>query len=174
MFENYSYKQKCGALIVIFIMLSVTAYKRSFSSLFQVVKEYKELSARVGDINKKAKNADELRREIAYLDQMLGKEGATKEMVQQGMVSFATQSQPHVSINELAPIHSFADENYTVYTNQLDVVGNTNQLLQMAYDFEKKYDYSRMVGMKFFATKKNNKEEVLHLKMIFQNYENNK
>ena len=44
----------------------------------------------------------------------------------------------------------------------------------MAYDFEKQYDYSRMVGIKLFTAKKNNKEEVLHLKMIFQNYENNK
>ncbi len=174
MFENYSYKQKCGALVVVFIMLSVTAYKRSFSSLFQVVKEYRELSSRVADINKKAKNADELRKEIAYLDAMLGKEGVTKEMVQQGMVDFATRSQPGVSIHELAPIHSFSDENYTVFTNQLDVMGNTNQLLKMAYDFEKQYDYSRMVGIKLFTAKKNNKEEVLHLKMIFQNYENNK
>lgn len=174
MFENYSYKQKCGALLVVFVMLLATAYKRSFSSLFQVVKEYRELSSRVEDIHKKTKNVEELRKEIAYLDMVLGKEGVTKEMVQQGMVSFATRSQPGVSIHELAPIHNFSDENYTIFTNQLDVVGNTNQLLQMAYDFEKQYDYSRMVGMKFFTTQKNNKEEVLHLKMIFQNYENNK
>jgi hypothetical protein len=28
--------------------------------------------------------------------------------------------------------------------------------------------------MKFYTTKKNNKSDVLHLKMIYQNYENNK
>lgn len=55
MFENYSYKQKFYALIVLFFMLSVTAYKRSFRALFDVVCEYKTLSKKADDINKKAK-----------------------------------------------------------------------------------------------------------------------
>lgn len=174
MFEKYSYKTKCTALIVISLMLSVTAYKRSFHTLFQVISEYKVLSRKVDDINKKANNTEGLIKDIAYLDKIIGKEGITKEMVQQGIVSFASVKHPQVSINDLQPIHVYPDDNYNVITNQLDVTGNTNQLLQLGYDFEKKFNFSRMVSMNFYTIKKNNKSEVLHLKMIFQNYENNK
>ena len=174
MFENYSYKKKFTALIAIFLMLSITAYKRSFHSLFQVMEEYKELSEKVDDINKKANNTDGLLRDIAYLDKVIGKEGITKEMAQQGIVSFATKNNAQISINDVQPIHVFSDDNYRIITNQLDVTGNSNQLLQLAYDFEKQFDLSRIVSMNFHTTKKNNEFEVLHLKMIFQNYENSK
>lgn len=174
MFENYSYKQKFYALIVLFFMLSFTAYKRSFRTLFDVVCEYKALSKKADDINKKAKNTYGLTKDIAYLDKIMGKEGVSKEMVQQGIISFASENSSGVSINDLKPIHDFPEDDYHIITNQLDVTGNSNQLLKLAYDFEKKFSASRMVSLNFYTTKKNNKSEVLHLKMIFQNYENNK
>ncbi|TGD56843.1 hypothetical protein [Flavobacterium humi] len=173
MFEQYSYKKKCMALAVIFVMLSITAYKRSFKTLLEVIGEHRTLTAKVDDLNKKASNANGLMEDVAYLDKIIGKEGTSKEMVQQGLVSFASQK-PNVSIHDLQPIHVFSDENYTIATNQLDVTGGANQLLQLGYDFEKNFNLSRMVSMDFYTTKKNNNDEVLHLKMIFQNYENNK
>ena len=174
MFEKYSYKKKCIALLILFLMLSITAYKRSFHTLFQVFDEHKILSIKAEDINKKANGADGLIRDIAYLDKTIGKEGISKEMVQQGIVNFATEKHPKVSINDLQPIHVFLDTNYTIITNQLDVTGNVNQLLELVYDFEKKFNLSRIVNIKFYTVKKNNDSDVLHLKMIFQNYENNK
>lgn len=173
MFENYSYKQKFYALIILFFMLSITAYKRSFHALFDVISEYSELSKKADDINKKAKNTGTLKNDVECLDKIIGKEGVTKEMVQQGIIGFASAS-PGVSINDLKPIHDYPETDYHIITNQLDVTGNANQLLELAYNFEKKFNYSRMVSQNFYTTKKNNKSEVLHLKMIFQNYENTK
>jgi hypothetical protein len=174
MFENYSYKQKVYALIVLFFILSITAYKKSFGPLFEIIKEHNSLSKKAEDINKKAKNTNNLATDVAYLDKIIGKEGTTKEMVQQGIVSFATENSPEVSINDLQPIHDFPEDDYRIITNQLDVTGTSNQLLKLAYDFEKKFTFSRLVSMNFYIIKNNNKSEVLHLKMTFQNYENNK
>ncbi|OXA99542.1 hypothetical protein [Flavobacterium pectinovorum] len=174
MFENYSYKKKFMVLLLVFVMLLITAYKRSFHNLFQVIHEYKTLSEKTNDINKKANNTEKLTKEINYLDRVIGKEGITKEMVQQGIISFASTEDPKISINDLQSSHVFSDENYRIISNQLDVTGNCNQLLALGYGFEKKFDYSRIVSMNFYTTKKNNTSEVLHLKMIFQNYENNK
>ncbi|PKB18323.1 hypothetical protein [Flavobacterium sp. 5] len=174
MFENYSHKQKFHALIIVFFMLSITAYKRSFHTLYEVITEYHTLSKKAEDINRKAKNTNSLNKDIAYLDKIMGKEGVSKEMVQQGIVSFASENSRGISISDLKPIHDFQEDNYHIITNQLDVTGNSNQLLKLTYDFEKKFDFSRIVSMNFYTAKKNNKSEVLHLKMIFQNYENNK
>lgn len=173
MFEKYSYKQKCTALLIVFLMLSITAYKRSFSTLFEVIKEHRVLSKLTEGFDKKSKNADRLIKDIAILDKTIGKEGIGKEKVQQNIVSFISEKYPQISINDLQPIHIFLDESYVIITNQLDVTGNINQLLKLGYSFEKEFLFSRIVNMNFYTTK-NNKSEVLHLKMIFQNYENNK
>ncbi len=174
MFDQYSYKKKFLALGIIFIMLGITAYKRSFKTLFDVIGEYKSLSSKVETLKNKSQNKAFLNKEVAYLDRILGKEGITKEFVQQQIISFASQNSSKVSINDLRPIHVFVDQNNTIITNQLDITGNVNQLINLGYDFEKKFEYSRIVSMNFYTTKKDNKSEVLHLKMIFQNYENNK
>jgi hypothetical protein len=174
MFEKYSYKKKFAALLIVFVMLLITAYKRSFHTLFQVIKEYRTLSAKTNEINKRSSNTDDLTKEIKYLDRVIGKEGITKEMVQQGIISFVSTENPKISINDLQPTHVYSDENYRITSNQLDVTGNCNQLLELGYNFEKKFNFSRIVSMNFYTIKKNNTSEVLHLKMIFQNYENNK
>ncbi len=174
MFNQYSYKKKCVALLGIFVILSITAYKRSFSTLIAMISEHKTLSKKIVDLNKKTNNRDKLTKEIAYLDKITGKAGTTKEMVQQGIVSFVSEKHSKVSINELKSIHIFYDTNYTLITNQLDVTGGVNQLMELAYDFEKNFSFSRIVSMNFYSIKKNNITEVLHLKMIFQNYESNK
>ncbi|KQX15064.1 hypothetical protein [Flavobacterium sp. Root420] len=174
MFEKYSYKKKFTILLLVFFMLLITAYKRSFHTLFQVINEYKTLSDKTNDINKKSNSTEKLIKEINYLDRVTGKEGVTKEIVQQGIISFASTEDPEISINDLQSSHVFSDENYRIISNQLDVTGNCNQLMSLGYNFEKKFDFSRIVSMNFYTTKKNNTSEVLHLKMIFQNYENNK
>jgi len=174
MFEQYSYKQKFIALLAIFVLLGATAYKRSFSTLIGTISEYRELTAKNEDMRTKSGNTDALIKEISLLDKLIGKEGVTKEMVQQGIINFASKRHPALSVSDLQPIHVYSDSTYNIITNQIDMTGRAAQLLEMSYDFEKAFDYSRIVSMNFYTTKKNNKTEKLHLKLIFQNYENNK
>jgi hypothetical protein len=170
MFEQYTYKQKCIALVVIFLMLSYTAYKRSFKSLIEVYQENKELTKRSDEIASKSKNLDVLSMEIASYDKYLGNQNVERDVVQQEIIAFATQHEG-ISINDLQAIHTFEGENYTIYTNQLDITGNINNLLKLGYDFETKFDYSRVVSTNYYTVKKNNSNEVIHLKIVFQNYE---
>ena len=173
MFDNYSYKKKCLALGVVFVMLSVTAYKRSFKGLFDVIAENRKLSGKSEALSSKSKSYDELLKDIHFIDNVIGKDGVTKEEIQQNLVGFIGSRHSDVSIHDLQPIHIFEDENCRIITNQLDLIGSANQLLSTAYDFEKEFKFSRMVSMNFY-TQKNNKSDALHLKIIFQNYENNK
>jgi hypothetical protein len=162
------------ALGVIFIMLAITGYKRSFKTLFGVITEHSALTSKVATLNKKAKSNNSLTKEVAYLSKVIGQDGVSKEMIQQQIIKFVVENDPKISISDLQPIHVFKDENHIVITNQLDVTGSVNQLLKLGYDFEKKFEYSRVVSMNLYTTKKNNLSDVLHLKLIFQNYENNK
>ncbi len=174
MFEKYSYKVKFKVLLIVLAMLSIAAYRRSFSSLIESVKENQSLAQKVELMGKKTKNVDLLNAEIQSLDKLIGKENTSKNVIQQNIVGFITANSSKVVISDLKSIHEFTDENYKIFSYQLDLAGNFNSLIQLAYNFERKFDYSKIVSMKFYTEKKNNKSEVLHLKIIFQNYENNK
>ena len=87
MFEQYTYKQKCIALLVIFIMLSYTAYKRSFKNLIEVYKEHKELNFRSQEITSKSKNLELLSMEIASYDKYLGNQNVARDIVQQEIIA---------------------------------------------------------------------------------------
>ena len=171
MFEQYTYKVKFLALLVIFAMLSITAYKRSFSTLIQLINENKELTNNIDQLNKKANDLPALEKEVAFLDKMIGQEGWVSQEVQQKLISFATNNHK-ASIYNLQPIHFFNDEKYSISTNQIDVTGGVNPLLNLSYSFEKDFNVSKPVSLNFYTTKKSNQTEALHLKITFQNYAN--
>ncbi|MNK23693.1 hypothetical protein D3C87_419910 [compost metagenome] len=171
MFDKYSYKIKFKALLVLFCMLSFTAYKRSFSTLKEVIFENNELTLKYEKLNEESGNLNVLKSEIESIDKVIGKEGINKEKIQQDILAFT--SNYAVSVYNLRSIHEFTDVSHKIYTNEIDITGSLNQLLKLSYDFEKSTDYSRLVSMNFYTSKKDNKVDILHLKMIFQNYENN-
>jgi hypothetical protein len=176
MFNQYSYKTKFKFLIVFFIILSIAAYKRSFSNLLSLYSENRDLKAKNELIKTQRPDSDILKKQLLNLDKLIGKEGIEKEKIQQEIVNFLVKYSPEVLIYDLKPIHSFNEEgiDYQIYTFQLDLTGSYNQLAQLAYAFEKEFEYSKIISLKFYIDKKNNKTEVLHLKLIFQNYESKK
>jgi len=171
MFENYTYKKKFIALILIFCILSVAAYKRSFRNLLEAYSENVNLKELSSSIKNKTNNIDELRIRLTQYDKFLGNQNVSNDVIQQEIVAFST-SHKGISINELKSTHVFENENYKIFTNQLDVVGSTNDLVKLTYDFETNFNFSRVISTNFYTKKKNNINEELHLKIIFQNYEN--
>lgn len=173
MFESYSYKKKFIALILIFCMLSIAAYRRSFGSLIEAYKENKQLKELSNSIKSKTDNIDGLRNKVYQYDKFLGNQNVSNDVIQQEIIAFST-SHKGISIQELETTHIFEEENYRILTNQLDVIGNINDLLKLTYDFETKFNFSRVISMNLYVKKMSNSSEELHLKIIFQNYENNK
>ena len=171
MFDNIPYITKFKILIVLLVCLSIAAYRRSFSTLIAVIKENKTLNEKVQKINSKNTSLKVLNKELASLNLLIGKEGLNKQLVQHGIVSFVTNNSKNVSIFNLQSIHEFKDTDFTIFSNQLDLTGNFNDLNKIAYLFENKFNLSKVVSLNFFTEKKNNKPDILHLIIIFQNYE---
>lgn len=172
MFDKYSYKIKFKALLVITCLLFLTAYKRSYSTLINVIQENRQLAQKENTLKKGSKDLSILTSEIENIDKIIGKESVNKEKIQHDIISFIAKHK--ASISDMKPIHEFNDENHKIYTNEIDITGNLNQLMNLSYDFEKNFNYSRLISTSFYTSKKDNKSNILHLKMIFQNYENHK
>lgn len=171
MFNQYTFKQKFKALLVVFCLLAITAYKRSFSQFIASYSEYKALNEKSLEINSKTSGLNKLSEEVTKLDLLIGKSDKEKEIVQQEIIDFVAKNHPEIAIDGIQPIHYFKDEHFSAITNSIILSGNTNQLLRTAYDLESRFESSKLVSMHFFTEKKNDKEEKLHLKLIFQNYE---
>lgn len=169
MFDNFSYGKKLVGLLILTVILAATAYKRSYHELISLVTEHQTLSSRSNDFYASEGNSDILMTELEFLDRALGESSIHIEEIQQGIVSFSN-IHPNISIYKLNTVHIFENEKYKIVTNQIDVTGNLEQLLRLCYDFEKEFSLSRIVSLDFYTEKKN-KLNVLHLKLIFQNYE---
>jgi len=148
MFNQYSYKLKFKFLIVFFIILSIAAYRRSFSNLILLYKENRVLNEKKAIMNNQTSNIKALNSQVAGLDKLIGKEGVEKEKTQQKIIDFIVKNSSGISINDLQPIHNFVYDGYQVYTYQIDLTGNFNQLLDLTYKFEKQFDYSKIIQKK--------------------------
>lgn len=171
MFKQYSYRQKFYFLLLFFVMLSVAAYRRSFSNLILLIGEHNALEQKKDLIASQTPNTQRLQRDIADLESLIGKGVTEKEKIQQEIVNFLVNNSKGVAIFELQPIHQYQQEKYLVHSFQLDITGSYNDLLQLANDYEKHFEFSKIVSMRFYTDNKNNKKETLHLRLIFQNYE---
>jgi hypothetical protein len=174
MFDKYPYSVKIKALIIFFVLLAITAYKRSYSSLIDVYNENVMLKDKIEKINSKTGALDRLNGDISILDELIGKENSSKETVQQEIISFVTQNCKRVSINTLQSIHEYRDADFLIFTNQLDVTGTYHDLSELVYLLETKFKIAKVISVDYLIEKKNNTTKILHLKIIFQNYENNK
>ncbi|WNM19458.1 hypothetical protein [Flavobacterium capsici] len=172
MFNQYTFKTKVKFLGILFLMLSVASYRRSFSNLIDLYKENSMLTEKKSTMNSQSSNIYVLQKDVKDLDKLIGKIGVEKENIQQKIIDFSVKNGKKLEINSIQTIHESRQNDYLVYTYQIDLTGNYNNLLELTYEFEKKFEYSKIVSTKFYTENKNNKKEILHLNLIFQNYEN--
>ncbi|WP_452223483.1 hypothetical protein [Lacinutrix chionoecetis] len=172
MFNNISYKKKFFALIMIGVVLSISAYKRSFSLTIDSYKESKSLIERLDYINVSSNSVSILDKEIQFLNNLIGEDNIEPELVQQEILNFVTNSSPSVSVINIEEVHSAIDNDFNIYSNQLTLEGAFEDLLETVYSFEKEFVYSRLVNVSFFKKKDfKTRKEKLYSKIIFQNYE---
>lgn len=172
MFNTISYKKKFFALILIGIILSITAYKRSFNLAINSYNESKSLSERLDYINAASNDIGALDKEILFLNYLIGEDSIEPELVQQEILNFVTNNNKRVSVVNIEEVHHANDNDFIIYSNQLTLEGSFKDLLQAIYSFEKQFTYSRLVNVTFFRKKDfKTRQEKLYSKIIFQNYE---
>ena len=88
MFSQYTYKQKFFGLIIIFVLLLLVANKKSFSITKARFNEVKDIEQKLLFVNNTNQDIMSLTKEIAYLDDIIGKQGIPPDIVQQEMLDF--------------------------------------------------------------------------------------
>lgn len=172
MFENISYKKKFFALLALMVVLGITAYKRSFSMTLDAAKLVKESKEKLAKVSNSQQHITSLKDEVNYLDKLIGKESANPNIVQQEILNSFTRIETNSQLVRLEEVHQANDDYFNIYTNRLILTGNFGELLEATYQYEKQFDFSRVVSLRFYIEKEpRTRRKKLFEQIIFQNYE---
>ncbi|SEK30153.1 hypothetical protein SAMN04487910_0198 [Aquimarina amphilecti] len=172
MFENISYKKKFFALLALMVVLGITAYKRSFIMTLDASQLLEESKVKLEKVSNSQQRITNLIAEVSYLDKLIGKEVANPDIVQQEILNTFTDIKSETKLVKLESIHKASDEYFNIYTNRLILTGDYGDLLKTTYNYEKFFDFSRVVSLRFYIEKEpRTRREKLFEQIIFQNYE---
>lgn len=174
MFKTVPYKRKFIIVVIGFVILLLAAYKKNFKNIFEIRNQINHLDQKLNTVDGSYNQIFFLKNEIAQLNDLIGGQTKAPELVQQLILDFITNTGLKINIHDIKDPHVFSDNEFTVYTNVLDIEGDYNTLLQLLYTIEKDFAASKVVSTEFYTEKNyryNTKK--LFLKLILQNYEKN-
>ena len=172
MFEVLSYKKKFIALVALLVILGITAYKRSFSLTLDARESLKTSKVKLEEVSNSQQKITALKTEVAYLDKIIGKEAANADIVQQEILNTFNSIANGSELVELEEVHIANNYYFNIYSNRLILSGSFKNLLEATYHYEKDFDFSRVVSLKFYIEREpRTRRKKLFEQVIFQNYE---
>ncbi|WP_298487853.1 hypothetical protein [uncultured Maribacter sp.] len=116
-------------------------------------------------------DSQQLQKQIHLYDKLIGSQNVEAEEIQQSILDFATGYES-IKIDKLSETHISESNGFEVITNQLTLEGNFQSLIEVIYEFEKKFKVSSIVSINFIKEKKyDQRKSRLKVQLIFQNYE---
>ena len=175
MFNNLTYKQKCLAIIIGFVVLLLAAYKKTIRQAIAAKKQLNHVEQQLLNVDNSYNTLYSLKNEVKVLDNIIGGGNLNPELVQQSILDFITNKNVATNIVKIEDVHTFSDNDFKVYTNQIEVEGRFNTLVELLYTIEKEFKGSRITSSSIYSKKnyRTNRTK-LYLKLILQNYEKNK
>lgn len=172
MFKNISYKKKFYGLLAFAVILSFTAYKRSFKGTIETIDFYRESAKNIKESSNSLRELSNIKKEISILDNTIGKSAKNPAIVQNEILGFLSKRPQEITLSKIENLHISNDNYFTIYSNVISLKGDFNNLLKTIYEFEKDFEYARIASMVLY-TERNNKtsKKELNNEIIFQNYE---
>lgn len=172
MFKNISYKKKFYGLLAFAVLLSFTAYKRSFKGTIETITFYRESVKNIKESSNSSVELSNIKKEVSILDNKIGKNAKNPSIVQNEILGFLSTRSHEITLSKIENLHISNDDYFTIYSNVISLQGDFNGLLKTIHEFEKDFDYARIASM-VFHTERNTKtsQKELYNEIIFQNYE---
>lgn len=170
-FDQYSYKQKNIALLVLGVLLAAVAYKRAFSTTLETLAYRTELEEKLV----LAESADQQIRaqqiSLAQLNRLLGEEGNTIEKVQQEFLNFFAKEANGVAVHQIEEVLHFQHPDFSINTHRIILKGGYTNTLQFIYALEKKFRLAKLLNISFeFKKFDGDTDKDLYTTVLIQNY----
>ena len=175
MFKNLSYKKKFFAVLIGFVLLFMASYKKTFKNTFNAKKELGILEEKLSNYKNSLDDLYGLKSDISNLDNAIGGQTMRPEFVQQKLLDFISKNGLDINIVSIDDVHLYSDQEFLIYSNQIELEGTYDDLVSALFEIEKKFKDSRVVSTQLYSKRNySNNTKSLFLKLILQNYENTK
>ena len=175
MFKNVTYKQKFFAAIIGFILLFMASYKKTYKHTITTREKLSHVEQKLLSNENSLNELYQLNNKISTLDKTIGGQTQSPEQVQQKILDFISKHKFNVNVVSIEEAHLFSDSEFLIYSNQIELGGTYQNLMETLYEIEKNFKSSRVVSTQLYS-KKNYRthSKNLFLKIILQNYEKSK
>ncbi|MFN5444891.1 MAG: hypothetical protein ACK48V_11775 [Crocinitomicaceae bacterium] len=171
-FDQYSYKQKNYALLILAVLLIAVSYKRSFKVTLETIDAKQELEQKIEKAHFAVRDIRHTQREIAFLNRLLGEDNVTIEKVQQSFLVFLEKNSNDIIVYQVDEVLKFKHPDFSINTHRVILKGKFIPTLQFLYQLEKEFDLAKLVSVNFEYKKFNSEEkEQLYTTLLLQNYE---
>ncbi len=173
MFDKLTYKQKNYGLLLIFILLAMVSYKRSFILSINLNKEINQQELQKLDIQHSGKKKELLTLEIQQINKNLGKTDESSDKVQQELLREISDfpASYGLTIESINQTHLYTSVDYKILTNEVLIEGNFKGLVRAINHLERKFEYARIINTDIYKTKDHgDKKSKVYAKVLFQHY----
>ena len=173
MFDRFTYRQRNYGLLIMFVLLAMVSYKRSFLLTLNLKDVVRKQEIQKLDVKNTKKTIELLRFEIAQINKNLGKTGERSDRVQQALLQEISSFPKSygLTIESINTTHLFTSVDYKILTNEVLIEGNFRGILNAIYKLEKEFDYARIINTDIYKTKaRGDKKSKLYAKLLFQHY----
>ena len=172
MFKNITYKQKFIAILGGAIILFMASYKKTYKHMFIAKKELSQMEQKLSTNEYSFDNLYRLKNEISSLDNLIGGDNLDPKYVQQSILDFVSKTTLNANIVSIEDVHLFADREFLIYSNVIELEGTYENLINLLYEIEKNFKDSRVISTQLYSKKNyRTKKQNLFLKITLQNYE---
>lgn len=171
LFPQYSYRKKKLAAVMLFVVLGIAAYKRSYSVTIDLINLNSELKIKRDEAEKSKDQLMKKQKEILIVNQIIGKENIPNEIVQQAFLSFVDSTGTGVQVERMEEVYRYDHPDFIINTNEITIKGNYSSSLKFIYSLEKNFNYARLVSLRYFT--KHNREkntDELFVTLLLQNF----
>ncbi len=171
--KNWSYKQKCAALLVLFMLFLYVGYRFIFSDTFQLANEISEKRKKLNWLKEEEKELPILKQKMAEFEKAYSKKDSIS--VRDRLTAFISDyaEQHQCLVTEIPRNTSYRNDNLKVQTNTFTIKGNYNNLLSLIQRLETECRYlARIISVKFYSTRDLQKKRTdLYVTLITQTFE---
>lgn len=173
MFDKYTYKTKLIALGVVFILLLLASYKRSFSLSFGLQDEISRLDKQLELAQNANYEINQLRLELNQLNQTIGQENLNSDLVQQKILDEVSDysENENIRIHGISETHQYATNDFDVFSNETIVEGDFISILKLINQFENNVEFSRIASCALYSEKDFKTKKIqLYAKLYLQHF----
>ncbi len=157
------------------MILLLASYKKTYKHTLAAKKELSLVEEKLFNNESSINELYFLKDEISNLKKTIGGQTKNPEHVQQELLDFISKNEFNVNIVSIEDVHLFSDNDFLIYSNQIELEGGYEDLIETLYEIEKKFENSRVVNANIYSKKNyRTQAKTLYLKIILQNYENAK